>query len=377
MDFLIKNGNVYDGAAHRFEKRDIALVKGRIAEPDPSYNYRLVVDAGGCIVAPGLIDYHVHCFQHGDEIAVSPEATSFCCGITTLVDGGSCGAGGYELFRRTAMSTSSVRILSYLLAASGGQSNDRYPENLDPRYFDEDKIVELFARYRSELVGLKTRISKNIIDPSIAEASLARTVEIAEKAETRVIVHVTDCSMPLDKLAGMLRPGDVICHIYQNRGENTCLDADGKVLDGLWAARKRGVLFDASNGRGNYDLNTCRAALAQGFVPDVISSDMNYSGSFLQPLHSLPRVLSKYLDFGMSLEQVLDAAVTRPAELIGRPELASMTVGTPADVAIFELRKKPVSYFDVNGNTFDGTQVLVPMMTFKDGECMYCQADFA
>ena len=211
----------------------------------------------------------------------------------------------------------------------------------------------------------------------VLEASLARTVEIAEKAETRVIVHVTDCSMPLDKLAGMLRPGDVICHIYQNRGENTCLDADGKVLDGLWAARKRGVLFDASNGRGNYDLNTCRAALAQGFVPDVISSDMNYSGSFLQPLHSLPRVLSKYLDFGMSLEQVLDAAVTRPAELIGRPELASMAVGTPADVAIFELRKKPVSYFDVNGNTFDGTQVLVPMMTFKDGECMYCQADFA
>ena len=78
----------------------------------------------------------------------------------------------------------------------------------------------------------------------------------------------------------------------------------------------------------------------------------------------------------MSFEQVLDAAVTRPAELIGRPELASMAVGTPADVAIFELRKKPVSYFDVNGNTFDGSQVLVPMMTFKGGECVYCQADF-
>ena len=376
MDFLIKNGKVYDGAAHTFEKRDIALIGGRIAEPAPGKEYRLVVDAEGMVVAPGLIDYHVHCFQHGNEIAVSPEATSFCCGATTVVDGGSCGAGGYELFHRGVVTMSDVRVLAYLLVGSGGQSNDRYPENLDPRFFDEGKIVELFDRYRGELVGLKTRISKNIIDPSMAEASLARTVEIAEKAGTRVVVHVTDCSMPLDKLAGMLRPGDVVCHIYQNRGENTCLDADGKVLDGLWAARKRGVLFDASNGRGNYDLNTCQAAIAQGFLPDIISSDINYIGSFLQPLHSLPRVLSKYLDFGLSLEQVLDCAVTRPAELVGMPELASMAVGTPADVAIFELRKKPVSYFDINGNTFDGSQVLVPMMTFKGGECVYCQADF-
>ena len=117
-------------------------------------------------------------------------------------------------------------------------------------------------------------------------------------------------------------------------------------------------------------------AVAQGFVPNVISSDNNTSSYFLQPLHTLPRILSKYLDFGMSLEDVLDTAIATPAQLIGMPELGSLGEGTPADICILKLKKKSVPYTDINGHQFTGTQVLVPMMTFKDGKCMYCQADF-
>ncbi len=376
MDFLIENGHVYHGETHIWKDESIALEKGRIARPAPGKSYRRI-DASGCLVIPGLIDYHVHCFQYGTENAVSPEATSFCCGVTTLVDGGSCGAGTYQLFHRSTMALSRARIFSLLLAASGGQSNQRYPENLGPSLFDEDKILSLFQRFPNELAGLKTRLSRNILSPSAARDSLARTVEIAEKAGTRVVVHVTDCSLPLEQVAALLRPGDVICHIYHNQGIHTCLDAQGRVWEGLKKAQKRGVLFDASNGRSNFDLNTCRTAIAQGFLPDILSSDLNHDAAFLQPLHSLPRILSKYLDFGLSLTQVLDAAVTRPAELLGHPELASMAPGTPADVAIFQLRSKAVPYQDINGNTFTGTQVLVPMMTFLGGECVYCQADFA
>ena len=134
--------------------------------------------------------------------------------------------------------------------------------------------------------------------------------------------------------------------------------------------------FDASNGRSNFDLEICRSAVGQGFVPDIISSDNNTSSFFLQPLHTLPRILSKFLDFGMPLENVLDTATRAPAEKIGMPELASMAVGTPADVCILKLKKKEVAYCDINGHRFTGSQVLVPMMTFKGGKCVYCQADF-
>lgn len=379
MDFLIRNGLLYDPAAHRLIRKDVALVEGKIVYPAVnagSAGYRQIIDASGCLVTPGLIDYHTHYCFRGSENGVNGDAASFCMGITTAVDGGSAGTGNYELYRASIMAMAEVRILNYLLVASGGQSNDQYPENLDPRYFDEKKILDFFRRYGDNLVGLKTRLSRGILGPEMARESLQRTVEIAEKAGTRVIVHVTDCPLPLDEVAAMLRSGDVICHIYQNRGNHSCLDEKGKVLPGLWKARERGVLFDASNGRSNFDLEVARKAVEQGFVPDVISSDNNASSCFLQPLHSLPRVLSKYLDFGMPLEQVLDCATGNPARLIGRPELGTMEEGTTADVALFRLKKKEVPYCDINGHTMTGHQVLVPQMTFKGGKCVYCQADF-
>lgn len=376
MDFLIKNGNVYNPRNHTFEQKDVALVEGMIAESVPGHIYRQVIDADGCIVTTGLIDYHVHYFLNGSENGVNPDANSFCCGVTTAVDGGTCGTGSYELYHSTVMAMSQVNILNYLLIASGGQSNDRYPENLDPELFDEERIRYLFRKYPDNLVAIKTRISNNIIASDKVAASLKRTIEIAEAVKTRVVVHVTDCSVGLDELAKMLRPGDVICHIYQGKGINTCIDAEGHVLKGLKEARKNGVLFDASNGRSNYDLEVCQKAIADGFYPDVISSDINKSSDFIQPLHSLPRVLSKYLDMGMELADILDCATINPAKLIGREELGSMDPGTVADVCILKLKEKTVQHEDIAGNTLIGNHILVPMMTFQNGECVYCQADF-
>ena len=376
MDFLIQNGTLYDPAQHRLYPGDIALHDGCMAMPEEGRAYRQTIDASGCLVLPGLIDFHVHYFLNGTENGVQADAASFCNGITTAVDGGSCGAGSYELYRRSVVAMSEVEILNDLLVASGGQACDRYPENLDPAYFDEEKIARLFARYPDNLVGIKTRISRGIVTPDMARRSLEATVRIADRVGMPVVVHVTDCCLPLDELASFLRPGDVICHIYQGRGEHTCLDKEGNVLRGLWEARRRGVLFDASNGRSNFDLEVAQKAVAQGFVPDIISSDNNTSSFFLQPMHTLPRILSKYLDFGMALEDVLDAATLAPAGRIGRPELASLAAGTPGDLCIMQLRKKPVPYTDINGHSFTGSQVLVPMMTFKRGKCMYCQADF-
>lgn len=376
MNFLIKNGTIYDPARHTAWKGDIAIVDGVIAEPSNNYQYRQVIDAEGCIVTSGLIDYHVHYMRGASEGGVQADVVSFCSGITTVVDGGTAGTGMYEHVYRTFVANSQVRFLNMLLVASGGQSNNQYPENLDPDLMDEKKIVKLFKKYSDNLVGLKTRISHGILEENQVEASIKRTIEIAEKAGTRVIVHVTDCPIGLDKLASYLRPGDMICHIYQGK-DHTCLDEEGKVLSGLLEARKRGVLFDACNGRNNFDIEICRDAINQGFLPDVISSDINSSSCFLQPLHSLPRILSKFIDFGMNWMDVLDCATKTPAELVGRPELASMAAGTLADVVILKCKNKDVNYSDVAGHEFIGHHVFVPQMTFKDGECVYCQADFA
>lgn len=219
-------------------------------------------------------------------------------------------------------------------------------------------------------------MSVGIIAPEDAEESIRATVELAGELGCNVSVHVTNPVMDLEKLAGILRKDDMICHIYQGKGKETCLDADGKVREGLLKARERGVLFDASNGCNNFDLEIAQKAVAQGFKPDIISSDINTSGFFLQPLHSLPRIMSKYLDFGMSLSEVLDTVTRVPARLVHRESLASMAPGTEADLVIFKVKEKEVSYSDRTGHTFTGHQVIVPQLTMKDGVIMYCQADF-
>ena len=372
--FVIKGGEIYDPAAQKWEKKDIAIENGMIISGMPSGEYQ-VVDASGCKVTTGWIDYHVHYFNHGTENGINPDAASFPCGVTTAVDGGSTGAANYEMYRKSAMAYSDVRILNMLLVGSGGQVTDRYPEHLE-KLFDIPKIKKLFREYPDNLVGLKSRMSVGIIAPEDAEESIRATVELAGELGCNVSVHVTNPVMDLEKLAGILRKDDMICHIYQGKGKETCLDADGKVREGLLKARERGVLFDASNGCNNFDLEIAQKAVAQGFKPDIISSDINTSGFFLQPLHSLPRIMSKYLDFGMSLSEVLDTVTRVPARLVHRESLASMAPGTEADLVIFKVKEKEVPYSDRTGHTFTGHQVIVPQLTMKDGVIMYCQADF-
>ncbi len=375
--FVIKGGTVYDPIRHKWSRRNVFVEKGKIADGDGAGRGEwMEIDAAGCIVTSGLIDYHVHYFNHGTENGCNGDLASFPCGVTTVVDGGSCGAANYEMYIRSAMAFSDVRILNMLLVGSGGQITDRYPERLEEKYLDREKIRELFARYPDNLVSLKTRMSVGIIDRAEARRSLEAAVELAEELGCNVNVHITNPVMDLEELTAILRPGDVVCHVYQGKGRETILDESGNVRNGIRKARERGILFDASNGCNNFDLEVCRRAIEQGFVPDIISSDINTSGFYLQPLHSLPRILSKYLEFGMCLEDILDRATIAPARLIGREELASMDPGTEADIAVFRMKEKPVRYFDRDGHQMAGSHVLVPQLTMKGGKIMYCQADF-
>ena len=193
------------------------------------------------------------------------------------------------MMQHAADAVSQVRVLSMMNAATGGQPCDGYSESINPKYFDEEKILRLFERFPMRLTGIKIRVSDLTSAAEDVAESLRRTVEIAEKADTRLIVQVTRCPIPLDEIASRLRPGDVMTHIYHGKGENICLGKDGKVLPGLFEAKKRGILFDGSNGMNGYDLDVAGAAISQDFLPDVISSDMNSSSAYVMPLHSLKR----------------------------------------------------------------------------------------
>lgn len=377
MDILIRNGMVTDIVNGTFKMTDIAISNGKIVAigKDVASKGQMVLDADGCIVTPGLIDYHLHLFQDASDHGVFPDSALLPNGVTTAVDAGTSGVSTYAAFRRTVVDCTQVRVKAFLNISPIGMLNDRQHENLNPKYFDVRRLKELFDVYSQELLGLKLRLSLDV-DPHMGEDTLFKTLEIAEHLKKRLVVHVTNPVINIEKLAMALRPGDVFCHMYQGKGQ-TILDENGKIRLGIQRARAKGVLFDACNGRSNYDTDVAIEAMKQNFIPDIISTDLTASTLYLHPVISLPFVLSKYLNMGMELIEVIRRCTSVPAVLLGMEnEIGKLQEGYTADIAIFKLKKKRVCFTDYLGKRMEGNQVLVPQLTLKDGVITYRQSDF-
>ena len=163
--------------------------------------------------------------------------------------------------------------------------------------------------------------------------------------------------------------------MYYGKG-STILDGHGKVKAGIRRARERGVLFDACNGKGNFEYRTALPAMEEGFLPDIISSDISPITQYQHPVVTLPRLLAKFMAMGMSLEQVLDAAILAPARQLGaEEELATLRPGTRADLAVFCIKEKETRFYDLNGAYITGERTIVPQLTVKRGSIVYRQTD--
>ncbi|QTQ10873.1 amidohydrolase family protein [Treponema parvum] len=370
---LIKNGKVYEPLFGTEEIRDVCVCGGRIVSEFDKDDADIVIDSKDCMVVPGLIDHHIHLYQ-GTDGGVNADLSCLPSGVTTAVDGGSCGMCNYTQFHNFSIANSIVTVKSYLNIAPIGLGTGFYPENLDVNLFPkyDDRIKELFARYKGELVSIKLRLTKDVtssIDP------LVYCIKLADEIGCNVVVHVTRPSVPCEEIASVLRPGDVFCHVYQGV-ENTILDENGKIKKQVLEARKRGVIFDACNGKKNFAFSVAKGAIKQGFFPDIISSDMSPLTFYADPVVSLPHLMSKYLAFGLSCMDVFKMTTTTPAKVIGIKDYGSLTAGNRADIALFKIKKQGVRFYDCNNEFIEGDQVIVPQMTIKKGNIVYRQTDF-
>jgi dihydroorotase len=85
---LLRNGRIVDPANRRDEIADLAIVDGRIAAAIPEGQEPAVIDCTGLVVAPGLIDLHVHFREPGQsakETIASGARAAAAGGFTTVV----------------------------------------------------------------------------------------------------------------------------------------------------------------------------------------------------------------------------------------------------------------------------------------------------
>lgn len=382
-DFIIRGGRVVDPYTAVDEIRDVVIQNAKIVDPQgEAVECGCVIDASGCIVAPGLVDFHTHIFYEGSGSCIRPDLM-IAQGTTTAVDAGSAGTVTYEAFYKTVVAQSAVRIKSFLTTYSGGQLDFKLCEDFNPQLVNLQRMERVIDKYRDNILGLKIRLSKGVVPDDKGLDYLKRVVELAEelnrKLETslRVCVHTTNAPVTAGELAACLRPGDIFCHCYQGMG-NTIVMEDGSISEQILEARKRGVIFDAANGRGNFGVETAKRALAAGFLPDIISSDLTIDKFNIPPYaKNLLTVMAKYLTMGMDFVDVLRAVTATPAQIMGMEgKIGTLKPGADADIVILKQKEKVFVQKDFKDDKLVSNILFVPQLTMCAGEINFCQTDF-
>ena len=378
FDLLIRNANVIDPSQGLSGKRDIGIRYGVIEAMEPGIAAERgvrVMDAGGKLVTPGLIDLHAHTYAFGSAIGIpADELTAHQC-TTTVVSAGDAGANNLAGFRRFVVPGSRTRQFAFVHIAVAGLAGFPVPELFNIDYAQVDVAARAVAENSDVVLGVKVRMSENVIARHGTEP-LKRAIAACERSgvPARVMCHiggVADRAL-MSQILDLLRPGDVLTHCFSgapnNAGDGTNIVQDGKLLPSALAAKKRGVLFDIGHGGGSFDYTIAEAAIAQGCPPDTVSSDIHVFSGNTPGMPYLPWVMSKMVGLGFKLEEVISMATAAPARVIGRiPKHGTLQLGAPADLSILEIVEGAVSFVDTRNNKREGKMHLRPAGTVVAG----------
>ena len=359
-DLILRQGRIVDPACGRDEVADIAFSNGRVAAIGAALERgRTERDAAGLIVMPGMIDFHTHVYWGGTSLSVDADQLARRSGTTTWVDVGSAGPGNFAGFRKHVIERSDTRILAYLHVSHAGifafSPTVMVGESQDLRLMDPATCVSVARDNPDVIRGIKVRIGLNTSGAN-GITPLHYAIEAAEQAGLPVMCHIDQPPPRYADVLAALRPGDVLTHCYRPF-PNAPVHADGRVRDACWGARERGVLFDIGHGKGAFAFRVARAMLAGGFPPDVISSDVHVL-CINGPAFDNLETMSKFLNLGMALPDIVRAVTATPAGLLRMPELGSLAPGTAGDATVLRIAEGACSFTDVLGETMQGDRRL-------------------
>jgi len=373
-DLLVQGGRVVDAKNGLDAVLDVAIKDGRIAAVAANLDPKLaakVLDARGLLVTPGLVDIHAHLFTTtgvpgvwAGENSIRPDDFSFRAGVTTMADAGSAGWRNFEQFKFTVIDQVKTRVFAFInIAGYGMLSNfvEQHPEDMLP-----EEVARLGKKYPEIVVGVKTAHFE-----SPEWTAVDRALEAGRLLSKPIMVDFGyfRAERPYYQLVGeKLRPGDITTHAF--RAPAAWLDGAGKLHPYLEAARRRGVIFDVGHGGGSFAWRNAAPAVAQGFWPDTISTDL-HTGSMNGTMMDMPTTMSKFLALGMPLPEVIARSTWRPAQVISHTEVGHLSVGAEADLAAFRLLEGDFGFLDSDQGRLTGKQRLLCELTLRAGKVVW------
>jgi dihydroorotase len=373
-DVLLKGGWVIDPKNGLDGVMDVAISGDKIARVGPNLSSNgagTVVDVSDHYVTPGLIDIHVHAYhtREPEGLSIMADYHSFRSGVTTMVDTGTAGAKHFLHFKRTVIDLAKTRILAYINIIKSGMLGDF---EQDITEMDPELAASIVLAYPEVCVGIKTAHYWTQLpwdDAHPPWAAVDRAIEAGHICQKHVMFDFyprPERSYP--DLLKKMRPGDIHTHVYARHFP--ILNDKNEPADFMYEARERGIIFDVGHGAGSFWFRQAVPAMANGFYPDSISTDLHIN-NVNGPVVDMLTTMSKFLNMGMGLQELIYRSTVTPAQEIGRPELGTLSPGAEADVAVLKLQEGSFGFSDCGRARMMGRQKLEGVMTIRAGKIVF------
>lgn len=376
IDLLIRNGHVIDPKNNIDAVMDVAIVGGKISEVATRINKdaKTVIDATNLYVIPGIIDIHGHHFfgtqpnsyLSNSFTALPPDGFTLRSGVTAVADAGGTGWRDFETFKSQTIDRSKTKIFAFINIVGSGMRGGAHEQNVNDM---DPKLTAMIAKqYPQYIVGIKLAHYM-----SFDWEPTERAVKAGELANLPVMVDFGGSDPPLSiqtLLMEKLRPGDILTHCYAHTKTRMPLVENGKVQPFAFDAQKRGVIFDVGHGGGSFTFEQALPAIKQGLKPNSISTDL-HTGSMNAGMKDMLNVMSKLLNCGLTLNEIVTASTWTPAQIINKKELGNLGAGMPADVAILSLDKGNFGFIDTEGFKMNGDKKLTCQATILNGQVVW------
>lgn len=376
-NILIRGGHVIDPRNGIDAVMDVAIAGDTIAKVaahiDPAAAIN-IIDAKDLYVTPGLIDIHTHNFVgttpnrylNNSYDAVAPDGFTFRCGVTTVVDAGSSGWRNFDIFLDQTIKHSKTRVLAFINIVGGGMRGSPYEQDVTD--MDAKMTALTIRKFRQWVVGIKVA---HFEGPDWTPVD--RAVEAGTIAGTPVMIDFGGSQPPLpieELFMKHLRSGDIFTHVYAKvKGRQSITDDNGKLQPFMMDARKKGIIFDVGHGGTSFSYTQVLPAVKAGFFPNTISTDI-HTGSMNGAMKDLLNVMSKFLNLGMTLPELIKATTSSAADAICRQELGSLSENSVADIAILRVEKGKYGFTD-GSNREEGSRRLACEVTIRAGKVVY------
>ena len=238
--------------------------------------------------------------------------------MTTVVDAGGSGWRNFIQFKEQVIDRVRTRVFAMLNIVGHGMKGALYEQNLDDM---DPKMAALVAKqFPDHIVGFKVAHYAGH-----QWQQIDRLVQAGELADIPVMVDFGGANPPLSLetlFMEKLRPGDIYTHIYGGGGfgRQALVDPAGRLRPFIKAAQERGIIFDVGHGGSSFAFKHAIPSMQQGIKPNTISTDSHMS-SIMSGMKNMTNVMSKFLNMGMNMQEIIAASTWKPAQVINHTEL--------------------------------------------------------